>query len=67
RARREDVAYLKALLGHLERQERLKLIVLLARHALRHTPAPRFRKSLRAAYDRAESLGLEMPPLDQTG
>lgn len=67
RARREDVPYLKALLAHLEKKERLKLVVLLARHALRHTPGPRFRRSLRAAYDRAETLGLEMPPLDQTG
>ncbi|MEM6481639.1 MAG: phosphoadenosine phosphosulfate reductase [Pseudomonadota bacterium] len=67
RARREDAPYLKAVLAQLEKKERLKLVVLLARHALRHTPGPRFRRSLRAAYDRAESLGLEMPPLDQTG
>lgn len=67
RARREDAPYLKSVLAHLERKQRLKLVVLLARHALRHTPGPRFRRSLRAAYDRAESLGLEMPPFDQTG
>ncbi len=67
RARREDTPYLKTLLAHLERTERLKLIARLARHALRYTPGARFRRSLRAAYDRAEALGVDMPPLDQTG
>lgn len=67
RARREDAPYLKGLLAHLEKKERLRLIVLLAHHALRHTPGPRFRRSLRAAYDRAERLGVDLPPLDQTG
>lgn len=67
RARREDVPYLKAMLAHLEQSERLRLIVLLAHHALRHTPGSRFRHSLRAAYKRAEVLGLDMPPLDQVG
>ena len=67
RARREDAPYLKAMLAFLEKKERLKLVVLLAHHALRHAPSPRFRSSLRAAYHRAKVLGLDMPPLDQTG
>jgi len=28
---------------------------------LRHRPGPRFRKSLRFAYDKAEARGLDMP------
>ncbi|WP_135505345.1 phosphoadenosine phosphosulfate reductase [Roseovarius aestuariivivens] len=62
RARRRDVPYLKAVLNRLEDDGRLRLVARLTQHVLRTTPGPRFRRSLRAAYERAEELGIEMPP-----
>ncbi|MCR9146389.1 MAG: phosphoadenosine phosphosulfate reductase [Rhodobacteraceae bacterium] len=62
RARREDVPYLKSALGRLEDDGRLRLVARMAGHVMRTTPGPRFRRSLRAAYQQAAELGLEMPP-----
>lgn len=62
RERRRDVPYLKAALARLEDDGRLRLVVQMANYVMRTTPGPRFRRSLRAAYQRAEELGLELPP-----
>lgn len=64
RTRREDVPYLKSLLGRLEQDERVYLNVQLANHVLRTTPGPRFRRSLRAAQDKAAERGIELPSND---
>ncbi|KRS14541.1 phosphoadenosine phosphosulfate reductase [Roseovarius atlanticus] len=62
RARRSDVPYLRALVTRLEDDGRLYLTARLAHRVLRDTPGPRFRRALRAAYDKAEELGVPMPP-----
>lgn len=62
RARRSDVPYLKAALARLEDDGRLRLVARMAGYVIRTTPGPRFRRSLRAAYQQAEELGLDMPP-----
>ena len=62
RARRRDVPYLKAVLARLEDDGRLRLVARMAGYVMRTTPGPRFRRSLRAAYQRAEELGVDMPP-----
>ena len=56
--------FLKALLGKLEDDGRLPQIARLCHYVMRTTPGPRFRRSLKAAYQRAEELGIEMPPGD---
>ena len=61
RARRQDVSYLKGALNRLEDDGRLYLTAQFAQHVLRSTPGPRFRKAVRAAYDRAEEQGTTMP------
>lgn len=61
RARRRYVPYLKRVLLRLERDERLYLNALWAHHVMHNTPGPRFRKSLRFAYDKAEAHGITMP------
>jgi hypothetical protein len=61
RARRKHVPYLKRVLLRLERDERLYLNALWGQWVLRHSPGPRFRKSLRFAYDKAEARGVDMP------
>lgn len=62
RARRTDVPYLKAVLARLEDDGRLYLTARLAQYVMRNTPGPRFRRAARAAYDRAEEMGIPMPP-----
>lgn len=62
RARRKDVPYLKSALARLEDDGRLYLTARMAQHVMRTTPGPRFRRALRTAYDRAEELGMPMPP-----
>jgi hypothetical protein len=64
RARRTDVPYLKQTLSRLEDDGRLYLTARLAQYVLGRSPGPRFRRSLRAAYERAEELGVPMPPRD---
>lgn len=61
RARRDDIPYLKSVLGRLEDDGRLYLNACLAQHVLDKTPGPRFRRSLKAAYDKAAELGVKMP------
>ncbi|MRU14175.1 phosphoadenosine phosphosulfate reductase [Roseovarius sp. A21] len=61
RARRRYVPYLKRVMLRLERDERLYLNALWAHQVMRNTPGPRFRKSLRFAYDKAEAHGIPMP------
>jgi hypothetical protein len=61
RARYGDIPYLKRVLLRLEREERLYLNALWGQHVMRNTPGPRFRKSLRYAYDKAEARGIDMP------
>lgn len=61
RARRKHVPYLKRVLMRLERDERLCLNALWAQWVMRNSPGPRFRKSLRFAYDKAEARGVDMP------
>ena len=61
RARRKHVRYLKRVMMRLEREERLYLNALWAQCVMRNTPGPRFRKSLRYAYDKAEAHGIGMP------
>lgn len=62
RERRRDVPYLKGALARLEDDGRLRLVVQMNNYVMRTTPGPRFRRSLRAAYQRAEELGVELPP-----
>lgn len=62
RARRSDIPYLKTLLSRLEDDGRLYLIAQTAQFVINRTPGPRFRKSLRNAYARAEEQGIAMPP-----
>ena len=62
RARRADVPYLKQVLARLEEDGRPYLTARMAQYVLRNSPGPRFRRSLRAAYQKAEELGLQMPP-----
>lgn len=62
RGRRADVPYLKQVLARLEEDGRLYLTATMTQYVLRTTPGPRFRRSLRAAYQKAEELGLKMPP-----
>ncbi|MEQ8255856.1 MAG: phosphoadenosine phosphosulfate reductase [Roseovarius confluentis] len=62
RARRTDVPYLKALVARLEDDGRHYLTARLAQHVMRTTPGPRFRRAVRAAYDKAEEQGMPMPP-----
>ena len=61
RARRRYVPYLKRVMSRLERDERLYLNALWAGQVMRNTPGPRFRKSLRFAYDKAQAHGIPMP------
>lgn len=61
RARRNYVPYLKRVLLRLEREDRLYLNALWGQCVMRHRPGPRFRKSLRFAYDKAEARGVDMP------
>lgn len=62
RARRDDVPYLKAVLARLETDDRLYLTARLGQSVMRRLPGPRFRRAIRAAYDRAEERGTPMPP-----
>jgi len=61
RARHQYVPYLKQVMVRLEQDERLYLNALWANHVMRRTPGPRFRKSLRFAYDKADDQGVAMP------
>ncbi len=62
RARSRDVPYLKAVLARLEDDGRVYMTARLAQYVMRDTPGPRFRRATRAAYDKADELGLPMPP-----
>lgn len=62
RARHADLPYLKGMLARLEDDGRLYRVAQLANYVMRTTPGPRFRRAARAAYDRAEELGVPMPP-----
>ena len=62
RARRNYVLYLKGLLARLEDEGRVYQISRLCQFAMRNTPGPRFRKALKAAYERAKETGVDMPP-----
>lgn len=61
RARHEDIPYLKSILGRLEDDGRLYLTAKFCNHILRTNPGPRFRRSLRAAYARAQDQDITMP------
>jgi len=61
RARRKDLTYLRTLLKRLESDGRLYLNALLGQYVMARRPGPRFRKSVRAAYEKARELGRPMP------
>ncbi len=64
RVRREDPPYLKSALARLEDGGRLYLTAQFCNHVLQNTPGPRFRRALRAAYERAEEQSVLMPERD---
>lgn len=61
RTRRRDIPYLKLLLTRVEDTGQLYRTAKLAQYVMRHRRGPRFRKSIRRAYELAEERGIAMP------
>lgn len=63
RARRQNQSYLRALLGHLDREDRPLLAALLCRNVTNRLNAPKFRRRLDALERAAADGEFDLPPV----